>query len=173
MIRFADLVPSPWPNGAGRKADIRTGDGWVIAFAWLERDAPFSDYTGSDRTITLVEGAGFRLRFTPETSTDLLIDRMHIPTDFDGGWPTQCEILGPCLVLNAYSARARYRHSVEVVDAPIDLDPAGTLATVAVVLQGSLPDGAGPNDAIDITGRTHLAVPPGGRIAVIRIFVRG
>jgi len=167
MIRFADLVPSPWPNGAGRKADIRTGDGWVVAFAWLERDAPFSDYTGSDRTITLVEGAGFRLRFTPETSTDLLIDRMHIPTDFDGGWPTQCEILGPCLVLNAYSARARYRHSVEVVDAPIDLDP------VAVVLQGSLPDGAGPNDAIDITGRTHLAVPPGGRIAVIRIFVRG
>jgi environmental stress-induced protein Ves len=172
MIRFGDLVQSLWPNGAGRKADIRTGDGWVIAFAWLERDAPFSDYTGFDRTITLVEGAGFRLRFTPETSPDLLIDHAHVPTDFDGGWPTQCETLGPCLVLNAYSDRTHYRHRVEIIDAPADIDPAGTLATVAVVLRGRLPDGAGPNDSLDISTPTRLALPPGGRVAVIRIFAQ-
>ena len=173
MIRFADLVQSPWPNGAGRKADIRTGDGWVIAFAWLERDAPFSDYTGFDRTITLVEGPGFRLRFTPETSPDLLIDRAHIPTDFDGGWPTQCDILGPCLVLNAYSDRTRYRHEVEIIDTQVDIDPTGTLATVAVVLRGRLPDDTGPNDSLDVSAPIRLAIPQGSRAAVIRIFARG
>ena len=61
VIHQAGLTISRWPNGAGRKADIATGDGWLVGFAWLDADAPFSDYTGHDRTIMLVEGPGFTL----------------------------------------------------------------------------------------------------------------
>lgn len=165
MIRFADLTPSLWPNGAGRKADIATSDGWLIGFAWLERDAPFSDLTGIDRTITLVRGSGFALHFPPTESADLVIDRLHMPTPFDGGWPTHCTVRGPCVVLNAYTARNRFRHSVEIVTAPVTIDPQGTAVTVAVAL-----DGDAALDALVITEATEPEVRAGTRLAVIRIF---
>jgi len=63
LIPFASLSESRWRNGAGRKADIATGQDWLVGFAWLEADAPFSDYRGLDRTITLVDGQGFTLDF--------------------------------------------------------------------------------------------------------------
>jgi len=167
MIRFVELKQSLWPNGAGRKADILTGEGWVVAFAWLERDAPFSDYTGFARTITLVDGAGFRLRFTPETSADLLIDTRYVPTEFDGGWPTHCEILGPCVVLNAYSRRAGYQQTVEIVRTPCTIDPAGSVATVAVMLDGHWPVGIGRLDSLEVTGA--IEIPSGGEVAIVRM----
>ena len=74
LIPFADLTVSPWRNGAGRKADVAAGPDWLVGFAWLDRDAPFSDYTGHDRTITLIEGAGFALDFGP-TRPELLVQQ--------------------------------------------------------------------------------------------------
>jgi hypothetical protein len=56
---------SRWRNGAGRKADIAAGPDWLVGYAWLDADAPFSDYAGYDRTITLIEGPGFILDFGP------------------------------------------------------------------------------------------------------------
>ena len=95
-IRFADLPRSPWPNGAGRKADIAVGpmgeDGrpdWLLAFAWLDAEAPFSDYSGFDRTITLVSGVAFVLEFGQQAPS-LVVDAPFRPTAFDGGLPARC-----------------------------------------------------------------------------------
>ena len=122
VIRRADLTITPWRNGAGRKADIATGPGWLIGFAFLDADAPFSDYTGHDRTITLAEGPGFTLADT--TGKSLAVTAIGRPAPFDGGWNVDCRIHGaPCVVANVMTERAPWRHAATVHTAA-DLPPA-------------------------------------------------
>jgi environmental stress-induced protein Ves len=137
LIRGSELPVSRWVNGAGRKADIATGEGWMAGFAWLDEDAPFSDFTGHDRTITLIKGAGFTLRF-PDHS--LKVDRVNTPASFDGGWPAMCHVPGgPCVVLNAMTARDRFTHSVHIIRAEgQDIAAPEGGALVLVVLAGTL-----------------------------------
>lgn len=167
-IAFADLTETPWANGAGRKADILVGEGWTLAFAWLDGPAPFSDYTGLARTITLVEGDGFALDFADRPP--LVVDRIGRPASFDGGWKTACRLLGgPCVVLNAYSAQANWRQSVRVAE-PRGIGPlrAGDLA---VVLRGQVWVGgqaAGPRDTLRIGGPAAASGSQDALLAVAR-----
>ncbi len=155
LIRRGALIVSPWRNGAGRKADIATGAGWLIGFAFLDEDAPFSDYAGHDRTITLVEGPGFTLA---GEERDLGVTEIGQPAAFDGGWRVACRIHGgACVVLNAMTERAHWRHNVTVHHGggTIAADPAGAVADVLVVLRGEIRLGdvaAGPQDAIRLDG---------------------
>lgn len=127
-LTFATRPVSRWVNGAGRKADIASGPGWMVGFAWLDTDAPFSDLGGQDRTITLVDGPGFTLDFAPPHPA-LVVRSLHVPSRFDGGWPTRCRIEGPCLVLNAMTTRGEWRHDVRIVTQPTTLpaQPRGTI----------------------------------------------
>src|SRR4051794_33859295 len=114
LLTFDTRIVSRWPNDSGRKADIASGPGWLAGFAWLDADAPFSDLSGQDRTITLLDGPGFTLDFAPRYPA-LAVRSRHAPAHFDGGWPARCRILGPCLVLNAMSVRGQWRHDVRVL----------------------------------------------------------
>ena len=173
VIRFSALPVSQWRNGAGRKADIASADGWHVGFAWLDGDAPFSDFSGNDRTITLIDGSGFTLAFADQPT--LRVDERYRPSAFDGGWATQCHLLGgPCVVLNAMTTRSRFQHSVTIsdVDAMPTVDPTAA-ATFLVVLTGTttLADGSvlQPRDALKIDEPVSLAGSPDSRIAVIVI----
>ena len=128
-LPFATRPMSRWVNGAGRKADIDSGPGWMVGFAWLDTDAPFSDLSGQDRTITLLDGPGFMLDFTPPHPA-LSVRFPHVPSRFDGGWPAHCRILGPCLVLNAITTRGQWCHDVRILARPTNVpaQPAGTIA---------------------------------------------
>jgi uncharacterized protein len=156
---------SPWRNGAGRKADIAAGADWLVGFAWLDADAPFSDYAGHDRTITLVEGPGFALDFGLPYPA-LLVRRPYVPSAFDGGWPAYCRVPdGPCMVLNAMTARAAWTHRVTVATADARVVPAAGGVAFLVVLEGSVTIGgqtAGPRDAF----RVEEAVAVDGNVAV-------
>ena len=159
LIRHADLPVSPWRNGAGRKADIATGPGWLLGFAWLDADAEFSDYAEKDRTITLLRGAGFALEFPGRPS--LVVDRPLSPAGFDGGWPARCRLLGgPCLVLNAISDRALWRQRVEVrAPMPDDTGFAVLLEDNVMLDDGSI---ASALDAVPLPAM----LPPGVACAV-------
>ncbi len=132
--RQADLPISLWPNGCGRKADIAAGPGWLVAFAWLDADAPFSDYTGTDRTITLIDGAGFALRFGDGETLDV---KPLQPTPFDGGRRLDCHLpAGPCRVVNVMTDRSVWQNAVRIgpalptepgVTVLVALDAAATL----------------------------------------------
>jgi hypothetical protein len=188
IVRAAGLPVSLWANGAGRKADIAIGDGWLLGFAWLEHDAPFSDYSGHDRTITLLEGPGFSLDL-PAGST-LTVTEKFQPVAFDGAGPMACHVRGPSRVLNAISTYPGWSHTVEVISsgdvlpqrhagACRDPRPAGSETpqaadaglpqldggAYAVVLRGQIGD-AGPLDTIPLT--EPLTVSPGTLIAVVR-----
>ena len=130
---------SRWRNGAGRKADIAAGPDWLVGFAWLDADAAFSDYAGYDRTITLVEGPGFALDFGPAHPA-LLARRPFVPAAFDGGWPARCRVPdGPCMALNAMTARAGWTHRVAVATGPVRAAPApGGRGISSLVLEGSV-----------------------------------
>ena len=158
LIRRADLAVSLWRNGAGRKADIATGAGWLIGYAFLDADAAFSDYAGHDRTITLVDGPGFSLVDAKGAALD--VTTLHRPAPFDGGWRVDCRIHGaPCMVLNAHTERGRWRHSVTVGPVPSALDPGGAVVDVLVVLAGSVTIGdlvAGRHDALRLDGPASL-----------------
>lgn len=174
LLRFDSLPVSAWRNGVGRKADIASGPDWHVGFAWLDADAPFSDFTGNDRTITLVEGAGFVLDFAGHPA--LQVGERHAPASFDGGWPTQCHLLdGPCLVLNAMTARLGYRHTVAISGAAsTQIVPDGAAALFVVVLAGTawVPDNdltLQRHDAVRATGPFHLHAAPEARLCTIRI----
>ena len=170
LIRHADLVVSPWRNGAGRKADIAAGPGWLAGFAWLDADAPFSDYAGYDRTITLVAGPGFRLEFPPPYPP-LVAGERWVPRFFDGGLPARCCIEGPCLVLNAMTERAAWRHSVEIAAPPARLADA-----LLVVLRGTVAVGgavAAEWDALRLADEAVLQPAGDALAAVIRIRPSG
>ena len=144
VVRYADLAITPWRNGAGRKADIAGGDGWTVGFAFLDGDAPFSDFAGHDRTIMLVGGDGFELDVAGQGV--LRIDRPHVPVRFDGGAPATCRLLGgPCLVLNAMTERDAMTHRVEIGPAPPRVDG----SRFVVLLQGRASLGAERLDPFD------------------------
>ena len=156
IIRFDSLPVSRWHNGAGRKADIASAAEWHVGFAWLDADAPFSDFSGQDRTITLVEGGGFTLEFTGRP--DLRVDEPHRPASFDGGWPTQCRVLeGPCLVLNAMTMRGRVCHTVVVsaLDPVAEIIPPKAQAVFLVVLSGTV-HVAGASEPVALHARDSL-----------------
>ena len=163
---------SPWRNGAGRKADIAAGPDWLVGFAWLDADAPFSDYAGHDRTITLVEGPGFALDFGPSHPA-LLARRPFVPAAFDGGWPARCRVPdGPCMVLNAMTARAGLTQRVTVATGPVQANPAPGGVAFLVVLEGSVRiDGetAGSRDAFRVEGAAAFEAGAAARVALIGI----
>ncbi|MDP9096777.1 MAG: HutD family protein [Pseudomonadota bacterium] len=169
VLRAAGLPVSRWPNGAGRKADLLTGDGWLIGFAWLDADAPFSMLTGMDRTITLVEGPGFTLDVAGQA---LSVEARFEPTCFDGGAVTACQIAGPSRVLNAMTERARFRHAVAIVDQSGRIDPGAAIACVAVVLDGVATIGdvaLGRLDAMCLDAENSLELGESGSIAVVTV----
>lgn len=117
--RQSELPISLWPNGAGRKADIARGPGWLAAFAWLDADAPFSDYLGIDRTITLIDGDGFALVFS---HTGAVTVSPRAPLRFDGGASVSCSLPhGACRVLNVMTQRDTWDHRV-VIGPPTGCD---------------------------------------------------
>ena len=169
LLHRADLPISPWRNGAGRKADIITGPGWHIGFAFLDADAPFSNYTGHDRTITLVQGPGFTLS---NPTTTLTLTTPGHPTQFDGAWPLHCHIHDtPCIVVNAMTDRATHHHTVSrFPGGPID--PTGTTADTLVVLAGQVHLGeitATTHDAVILTTPTHATLSPNALVMRLTI----
>jgi len=168
FIPFDSLSETPWANGHGRKADIASGDGWSLAFAWLDQPAPFSDYTGVFRTITLVEGDGFILDFTDHPP--IRVSRIGAPASFDGGWTAQCRPLGgPCCVLNAFSAKGRWRHMVRVSE-PSGIGPLRA-GDFIVVLSGHACLGglvAGTRDSLAITDVTTISGSANSMVALVR-----
>lgn len=167
LIAFAGLAETRWANGAGRKADIAEGAGWALSFAWLDGPAAFSDYSGRERSIILVEGDGFVLE---GEGRSLTVDRPHVPARFDGGWKTACRLLGgPCLVLNAWSLRGQCQHRMRVVEPR----GAGPLAAgdFMVVLAGQVwlaGVAGGPRDTLRAEAPSAASGSGDARVALIR-----
>jgi len=69
LLRAGELQPVPWRNGQGITRELAVmppGAGadeflWRVSLADVVGAAPFSRFPGVDRTIVLIDGAGFRM----------------------------------------------------------------------------------------------------------------
>jgi len=114
-VKLTHLTPRqyktmPWKNGGGITTEILAepraegGNLWRLSIAEVAQSGPFSDFSGYDRIIMLIEGAGFTLDF--EGAPSQRLDQPYEPFPFDGGWKTNCTLIdGPVRDFNLMAAR--------------------------------------------------------------------
>jgi uncharacterized protein len=103
VIELEHVTPTPWKNGGGTTRDLLA---WPDAANWqlrisvaaIERDGPFSDFSGIDRWFTVLQGVGVALRMGGERYE---IRSGAPPLHFDGALAPMCWLLdGPTSDLN-------------------------------------------------------------------------
>ncbi|MBD2837309.1 HutD family protein [Pseudomonas sp. JM0905a] len=113
LLRSADYPRMPWKNGTGSTLEIARdagdgldGFGWRLSIADVGESGGFSAFTGYQRVITVLEGAGMRLEVDGQRSRDLTtLDAFA----FDGGSTVQCELVdGPIRDFNLIYSPKRY-----------------------------------------------------------------
>lgn len=132
IVRGAELTPVPWRNGMGTTRDVLTAPAgladWQVSIADLERDAPFSDFAGMDRTFTIIEGPGVELTFGAVAVPCPPL----VPVRFPGGAAPACRLRGgPGRAFNVFADARRFRSRVAVLrlapDTGLDVPPGTTL----------------------------------------------
>ena len=105
IVRRASFTATPWKNGGGITHEaIRvppTGDVflWRVSVAQIDSSGPFSDFSGYDRKMVLLQGRGIALEFG--SGDKCALRNMGDWVEFDGAMSTRCELLdGPCVDLN-------------------------------------------------------------------------
>jgi environmental stress-induced protein Ves len=117
ILRQGEYRAVPWQNRGGITHDIVV-DGEPLpqrrlSLATIDRDGPFSDLRGYDRTIVLASGAGFRLAFGDGTRVTL--DRLGARCDFAGETTPGCSlVVGGVQAFNVMAYRDSTRAEVEV-----------------------------------------------------------
>ncbi len=107
-----------WKNGRGITVDITgvfpteseaaswSGMTWRLGRTRIERPGPFSDLSGIDRILAVIEGRGLRLKPTGAPAID--VREPMRPVRFPGEWIIDSELqAGPVGVLNLMADRAR------------------------------------------------------------------
>lgn len=112
----------PWKNGGGVTHELlREPESGAfslrVSVADVATDGPFSRFPGIDRSITLIDGHGFRL--TRDDGVAVQIDGVGVPFSFHGedGW-TATLVDGPVRDFNVMVDRAVLRAGVQVQRAP-------------------------------------------------------
>lgn len=113
----------PWRNGGGWTQVLAQSEGgepieWRISVADIERDGPFSDYSGYDRTI-VSQDASFTLEFADG-------ERVHVtplvPVSFAGERAVFCRLHGsPATAFNVMTLRTAFMHEVRVSGGEIEV----------------------------------------------------
>jgi environmental stress-induced protein Ves len=166
---------TPWKNGGGVTVDIAGAsvpgvapgawEGVIWRFGWtrIERPGPFSDLSGFDRLLAVVEGQGLVLHPVGAPALDVRA-RFH-PVRFPGEWRIESELEdGPVAVVNLMADRRRaaidLRFATGIV--PLAVEP-GTLVLYAaagaatVELRGDAIELA-PADAVQVESDEPIAI---------------
>lgn len=114
------IVPQPWKNGAGLTREIAFGGpsaaefDWRFSIAEVARDAPFSAFPDIDRCITLLQGAGMRLR-SHDGRIDHALTTPLAPFRFAGDVALDATLVdGACSDFNVMTRRGQFRSEVGV-----------------------------------------------------------
>jgi len=130
-LRVSVLAPSlyrhtPWKNGGGVTVDIadahRDGaapqgwDGmrWRFGHTRIERNGPFSDLSGFDRLLAVIDGSGLMLH--PAGRAPIDVRAPFRPVRFPGDWAIVSELTaGPVGVLNLMADRRDFEIELSFV----------------------------------------------------------
>ncbi len=144
-FRRDGLRRQPWKNGAGTTRDIACHPAgatmsdfdWRVSIADITQDAPFSEFPGVDRVITLLDGPGLRLQGPAGSrgGIDHRLDRRWQPWAFDGALALRATVLGGASEdLNVMTRRGRCQAHVRLVRERLDLG--GLAAGMLLAVEG-------------------------------------
>lgn len=99
-ITPSDYRRMPWKNGSGWTTEIAVSPGpskdmnslfdWRVSIAEIENDCYFSTFSGYERIICLLDGAGMELQF--DNSPPIQLHDRKTSTRFAGEWQTRCRL---------------------------------------------------------------------------------
>lgn len=121
LLRAATYPCMPWKNGGGSTREITRdagegleGFGWRLSIADIAESGGFSCFSGYQRLITVLEGAGMALRVDEQQSRPLLA---FDPFAFAGDSQVACTLLdGPIRDFNLIYAPQRYSARLQWLD---------------------------------------------------------
>jgi environmental stress-induced protein Ves len=117
VVPLDGIAPTPWKNGGGTTRDLLAWPDpahWQlrISVAAIERDGPFSDFSGIDRWFTVLHGEGVALQLADQRREVRLGEP---PLQFDGALAPMCSLLdGPTSDLNLMTRRNTGRSTMTV-----------------------------------------------------------
>lgn len=111
LIKAADYTEQPWKNGGGLTHEIAADDFWRVSIATIDREGPFSEYRGYDRTIVAIEGDPVELQVGSET----IALTPYEPFEFAGEEPVYARVRGRARDFNVMTRRDEMAHDVEIV----------------------------------------------------------
>jgi environmental stress-induced protein Ves len=119
LLRPSEYRRQRWKNDGGVTDEIAADaeaspPSWRISVATIERDGPFSDFHGYDRTIVALD-PGVRLTVD---GVDVELNQ-HEPYDFRGESKVDARVVGgPSRDLNVMTRRAQFAHDAAIVRSP-------------------------------------------------------
>jgi environmental stress-induced protein Ves len=126
IIRARDCRTTPWKNGGGATTEIvaapegaslETFD-WRISMAQVTRDGPFSEFSGIDRSLAVIEGSGMLL--TVGSRAPMMLSSNTAPVSFAGDTPTSAQLTSGAVVdLNVMTRRERFSHRLHHIQGPV------------------------------------------------------
>ncbi|WP_395293281.1 HutD family protein [Kitasatospora hibisci] len=143
VLRAADRPATAWLNGGGVTREVAgfpAGAGaaafdWRVSLADVASAGPFSEFTGIDRVITLVDGAGMALTVD---GIEHLVDAPFRPFAFSGDAATDCRLLGgPVVDFNVMTRRERTTADLGLATAPRLVDVPADATALLVCLSGA------------------------------------
>ena len=120
ILRASTYRATRWKNGGGETLEIASspsGAGldrfdWRISVATVAIDGPFSRFTGVDRTLCILSGAGIVLQIDDEPARQL--DTASDPFAFSGDAAAHATLIeGAVTDFNVMTRRGRFRQHVE------------------------------------------------------------
>ena len=121
LIRQSAFIEGRWRNGMGVSWEIAAERepgavdfSWRLAKARIDGNVPFSIYRGMDRVFMQLAGQGLDLEF--EGGRVIPVHESFVPHSFSCDIPLNCKLRsGPCVDLNLFTARDKFRSEVNVV----------------------------------------------------------
>jgi environmental stress-induced protein Ves len=117
LLKPSEYRRQRWKNGGGVTdeiaADAESPPAWRISIATIERDGPFSDFRGYDRTIVALDE---RVTLTID-GVDVPL-RLHEPFDFRGESTVEAHVGATARDLNVMTLRTDFAHDVEILRTP-------------------------------------------------------
>lgn len=109
----------PWKNGLGHTLELlkqdlpdQNGYAWRISMADVSEDGAFSDFSGYDRTLLLLEGSGITLDISPDQR--IVMDTPLQSAQFDGGADVLARLHnGPVRDFNVMTLQSGYKAKVD------------------------------------------------------------
>jgi environmental stress-induced protein Ves len=169
-LALSTLPATPWKNGGGTTREIAAFPpgaglddfGWRLSVAEVERDGPFSVFSGVDRTIVLLDGAGMRLR-DRNTGGEHVLTVPGVPHGFAGEAAIQARLIGGATSdFNAMVRRGQWSARVDSLRGGSDVAAADAL----LLLVGAGRWRVGAQDVLD-PGQMLLWRAPAGGVAVV------